>query len=423
MREERIVFILHGRTPSSQGLFRRVTEAPIGFILALARALHRYGTPAHRLEEALGLVADRLGLKAQFFSTPTSIFVAFGDPAEHRTSMLRVDGGELDMGKLAKLDALASAVAARQIDPAEGMRRIDAIENAAPTWSAPPMLLAHAASTATVVVFFQGSPVDIAIAGGLGLLLGVLSLVMTRSSTQARVFELIGAFLAAFVGNLSAAHVDGASSSVITISGLLVLLPGLTLTVALTELVTRNLISGTARLMAAIIVLLELGLGVAVGEAAARAIVDVPAAVAPTTLPPWAEWPAVLISALAMVVVVRAEGRAAFWIVVATLTGFIGARTGTDLLGPQLGVMVGAFALGLLVNLYARVLDRPAQVVLVPATLLLVPGSLGFRGISSLFHQETLSGIEATFGMFAVAMAIVAGLLISSATLSPRRLL
>ena len=66
---------------------------------------------------------------------------------------------------------------------------------------------------------------------------------------------------------------------------------------------------------------------------------------------------------------------------------------------------------------------QPAQVVLVPAVLILVPGSLGFRGISSLLHRETLSGIETTFGMFVVAMAIVAGLLIANATLSPRRVL
>lgn len=32
----------------------------IRFVLALGRALHRYGTPAHRLEEALAIVCRRL---------------------------------------------------------------------------------------------------------------------------------------------------------------------------------------------------------------------------------------------------------------------------------------------------------------------------------------------------------------------------
>jgi uncharacterized membrane protein YjjB (DUF3815 family) len=272
------------------------------------------------------------------------------------------------------------------------------------------------------VVFFHGGLLDVAVAGGVGLLIGTLSLVMQRSTAQARVFELVGAFVAAFVGGLTAAWLPGVSSSVVTVAGLLLLLPGMTLTVAMTELATRNLMSGTARLMAAIIVLLELALGVALGEAAARALVDVPE-VAPDALPRWAEWIAIGVSALAMVVVVRARTRAAPWIALATLTGFFGARAGIDVLGPQMGVLLGSLALGVLVNLYARWRDQPAQVVLVPATLLLVPGSLGFRGISSLLHQQTLSGVETTFGMFVVATAIVAGLLVANAVLSPRRVL
>ncbi len=392
----------------------------IAFVLALARALHRYGTPAHRLEEALAAVSLHLGLSAQFFSTPTTIIVSFGDPADLRTSMLRVEAGELDMGKLAKLDELADAVAQRAIPPVVGMLRIDEIVGAPPTWGPALTTLAHGVTAAAVVVFFHGGIEDVAVAGGLGLFIGVLSLLMKRSTAQARVFELIGAFVAAFASGLAAAAVTGVSSSVVTIAGLLVLLPGMMLTTAMTELATHNLISGTSRLMAAIIVLLELALGVAVGERAAQWLFDAPAAV-PVPLPGWSEWVAVAASALAMVVVVRAQARAAGWIVLASLTGFVGARTGTAALGPELGVLIGAFALGILVNVYARLLDRPAQVVLVPATLILVPGSVGFRGMSSMLDRNTLTGIESTFAMFVVAMAIVAGLLIANATLSPRR--
>lgn len=392
----------------------------IAFVLALARALHRYGTPAHRLEEALAAVCADLGLSAQFFSTPTTIIVSFGDPSELRTAMLRVDAGELDMGKLAQIDALADAVAERAIAPAEGMLRIDAIVDASPTWGPALTTLSHGATAAAVVVFFHGGLSDVAVAGGLGLFIGVLSLMMKRSTAQARVFELIGAFVAAFVSGLAAAAIAGVSSSVVTIAGLLVLLPGMMLTTAMTELATHNLISGTSRLMAAIIVLLELALGVAVGERAAAWLFEVPAAT-PVPLPGWTEWLAVAASALAMVVVVRAQARAAGWIVLASLVGFVGARTGTAALGNELGVLVGAFALGILVNVYARLLDRPAQVVLVPATLILVPGSVGFRGMQSMLDRNTLTGIETTFAMFVVAMAIVAGLLIANATLSPRR--
>jgi uncharacterized membrane protein YjjB (DUF3815 family) len=57
----------------------------------------------------------------------------------------------------------------------------------------------------------------------------------------------------------------------------------------------------------------------------------------------------------------------------------------------------------------------------VPAVLLLVPGSTGFRGMSSLLDKDTLTGVETLFAMFVVAIAIVAGLLVANAFVSPRR--
>jgi len=69
------------------------------------------------------------------------------------------------------------------------------------------------------------------------------------------------------------------------------------------------------------------------------------------------------------------------WIIAGCVVGYIGSTYGTKLLGNgQLGVLLGAFSLGVLSNLYARMFDRPSQVVSVPAVLLLVPGGMGFRG-------------------------------------------
>src|SRR6185436_10363968 len=102
-------------------------ESGIGFVLALGRALHRYGTPAHRMEEALLKVAARLKLEAEIFTSPTALIMSFGKPTELKSRLLRVEGGELDMGKLAALDALADAVASRAITPEQGRQQLDAI--------------------------------------------------------------------------------------------------------------------------------------------------------------------------------------------------------------------------------------------------------------------------------------------------------
>src|SRR5690606_2145335 len=100
---------------------------------------------------------------------------------------------------------------------------------------------------------------------------------------------------------------------------------------------------------------------------------------------------------------------------------YVGTRFGTRWLDSQLAVLVGAFALGVLSNVYARLLDRPSQVVSVPAMLLLVPGGMGFRGMASLLDRDTLTGVDTLFAMFIVATSIVAGLLVATALVSPRR--
>src|SRR5512132_3427517 len=89
--------------------------------------LPRYGTPAPRLEDALLRVCARLDLETEVFTSPTAIIMSFGKPTELKSRLMRVEGGELDMGKLAAVDALADAVIAREISPEQGMKRLEEI--------------------------------------------------------------------------------------------------------------------------------------------------------------------------------------------------------------------------------------------------------------------------------------------------------
>jgi uncharacterized membrane protein YjjP (DUF1212 family) len=397
-----------------------VDDPAIGFVLALGRALHRYGTPAHRLEEALLRVCAPLGIEAEVFTSPTALIMSFGKPVELRSRLLRVEGGELDMGKLAAVDALADDVIAREITPEQGMAQLDAIIAGPPRFGRIPSMLAHAVAAGSFVVFFGGGGWDVALAAAIGLTLGSLAQLIQRSTDQARVFELVGAAFASAAAAIVSSTTTKITPSIVTLAALVVLLPGLSLTVAMTELATRNLIAGTARLMSAVIVLLELVIGVAIGERIAHALVQVHQAT-PVPLPEYATWLALAASSIGVAVVVQAQVRAFGWIIAACVLAYFATRFGSEWLGGQLGVLIGAFALGVLANLYARFLDRPAQVISVPALLLLVPGGMGFRGMSSLLDRDTLNGVETLFAMFIVATSIVAGQLVANALVSPRR--
>jgi len=139
------------------------------------------------------------------------------------------------------------------------------------------------------------------------------------------------------------------------------------------------------------------------------------------SLPAGAVWGALLVAPLALGVLFRAKPEDLWVILPGGALGFWGARLGALWLGPEIGVCLGAFVVGLAANGWARLADRPSAVLSVPGLMLLVPGSLGFRSVDSFVHADTLGGVEAAFAMVLVAVGLVTGLLLANAALSPRR--
>lgn len=401
---------------------RHSEEAARAFVLKLGRGLHSYGYPAHRLEDALGAVSRRLGLEGQFFSTPTALFASFGAPEDQRTFQIRVEPGEVNLEKLTLLEAVTDEVARGATPPAAGSARLDAIVAAPPPYGPVLTTFCFALASGAACRFFGGGWREILVSTGIGLAIGLLALFAGRVPGAGRVFAPTAAALAGLLATLAAKEVGPLSVFVATVSGLIVLIPGFPLTVALTELATRNLVSGTARLTGAVVTFLAIGFGVALGTTIGQRLVGEPPLIQPAALPPWTEWAALLLAPLAFTVLLRAQPRDAGWIVAAGGLAFGGVRAGAHLLGPELGTFLGALLVGVWGNAYSRLLARPAAVTLVPGILLLVPGSLGFRSLTSLLERQTVLGVESAFRMTLVAVALVTGLLFSNVVLPPRPL-
>ena len=393
----------------------------VAFTLRLGQALHRYGTPAHQLEEQMRLVSQRLGLEARFFSTPTSIFASFGPPEALRTSLIRVEPGELDLGRLAHLDALANSVIRGELSPEEGAERVEAVLSEPPRYGNALHLLCWALAASGAALLFGGGLREMGVAAVISLLIGGLDLWTRRQPSTVWVLEPVAAILSSALAVVAASFVGPLSVQIVTLAGLIVLLPGLSLTVAINELATRNLISGTSRLTGAALVFLELGFGVALGTRLTE-LLPLPAKLGPVpALPAWTEPLALVLMLFGVSILFRARPRDWGWIALAGTLAYEGSRLGAQVLGPQLGAFLGALTVGLVTNLLARARNRPAVITLVPAIMLLVPGSIGFRSMESLLARDVLAGVDTAFSMLMVAVALVAGLLFANALYQPRK--
>lgn len=388
----------------------------VGFILSLAQALHRFGTPAHRIEAALSVASRVLGTEARFFSTPTTIMASFGKPEELRTALLRMEPGELDLGKLGKLDRLAGEVIRRKKTPDEGAKEIEAIVAGQDAYGPLLLILCFTVAGGAGAVLFGGGVAE-AITAALGSLVCGLLEHFGHRPAIARVRLPVAGFVAAAVATL-AAHLFPMAPRIATLGGLIVLLPGLGLTVAMTELSTRQLMSGTARLAGAAASLLQLVFGVALGVRLGGLF---PAVHHVATAPaPGSELVALVLLAFAAMVLLRAALTDALWILLVGALGYLGARFGSQHLGPELGAFIGAVLLGAASNLIAHLRDRPSVITIIPGLLLLVPGSVGFRGLESFLIKDVVAGMDTLFLMLMVAVSLGAGLLVGN-VLAPQR--
>jgi uncharacterized membrane protein YjjP (DUF1212 family) len=404
-----------GRTPAADHAVR------VGFILDLGRALHTYGTPAHRLEQTLERAAHTFGIPGQFFATPTSLIAAFGRVEEQRTHLLRLDPGETDLERLAQVDRIGGDVIAGRLAPAEGSARIALAHSGPRRYGSLVRLLAFGLTSACAARFLGGGAKEVAVAGTIGLAGGLLDEIGGRIGGWRRVAAPLGAALAALIAYGLSSVLGGLAISTAILGGLIVLLPGLTLTIAMAELSSRHLVAGTARFAGALGAFLVIAFGVALGARVAAATFGAPLAAPPVPLPGWTEALALAIAALTFTVLLRAHPSHAPAILVVGAVAFVAGRASAAPLGPELAIFAAAFAAAATSNFQARIFDRPASVTLVPALLLIVPGSVGFRSLAALLDRATLDGVEAAFRMTIMLAALVTGMFAAQIVVPARR--
>ncbi len=398
-------------------------SAKRSLLLRLGQALHEAGAPAHRIEEAMDALARRLGVEGRFFTTPTSIFVGFGPPVASQTAVLRVEPAAVNLGRMSLLDQALDDIESGRLDAERGVERLEAIAHVPSPYPPALSVLCFGVSSAAVAVFLGGGGREVVAAAAIGLQTGLLALAARRVAAWNRVFEWVASPAAALAALAWALAFGPLVPDIASLAGLIVLVPGLTLTVAINELASRHLVSGVARLAGAGIAFLAIGFGLALGKRLEPAIGTAAAAAVREPLPDSALWASLLLAPLALTVLFRARRRDAAVILATGLLAYFVARGVSAVAGNDVGVLAAAFALGLAGNLYSRTWRKPAAVPIVPGLLMLVPGSLGVRSIGSLFEREALSGIEFAFGLLAVAVALVAGLLFANLVLPPRRAL
>ncbi len=387
-------------------------------------ALHQFGTPSHRLERVMTELADHLGVRGTFLYTPTALImsIAEGDQ-EEATYLRRVDSGSLDVDKLIKFDETLERFESSEISIEEASEEIDRISQAKPPYSSLLTIVACAISSAAVAVLFRGTLPEVACASLIGLTVCSIEWLHGRFGFERGILEPVTGFVAS-ISSLAFSHFAfPIDDRLVTLAGLIILIPGLGITVALTELAVGHLSAGVARLAGACVSLLTITIGVAIGwRVAAESLRNIPAEKIWTIAPGWT-WVAMIVAPITFAIVFRARPPQWPVIIAVTVLGFLASRFAGEQWGTEVGAFCGAFAVGVASNAYARLRNRPALVPFTPGLIVLVPGSVGFRSLTALLDHETIAGVDFAFTMVILAAALVGGILTANAVLPPKRIL
>lgn len=396
------------------------------FVIKLGEMLHKYGTPAFRLEAHLKTVASHLQLDGYFLVSPTTLTYCLwvqGAPDDdvYNYSM-RVKPGDLDLSSLARTDALVNRLVAGNCTLDEAKAGLKDIETSGSPYPELVTLLAFIVLGSAFSMLMRGSWHDVMWAGTLSTLVYVLVTWANRSQRISTMVEPLASTLVAIIA-VGASRIDpGINQPLVVLSSIIIFVPGLSLAMGFRELAARELISGTARIMDSLMVLFKLYFGTVLGAAIGVLLMGETFPADEFHVPSWTVWPAVLLLACALSVVFKARASDAPWGVASGILAYGVSILVTTAWGSTLGAFLGAFAVGVYANLFARWRNAPAALVTLPGIVVLVPGSKVYVGLdNAISHQQIVSVDDIGVQTFLLFMSLIAGLVFASAVVEPRK--
>lgn len=404
--------------------------ARIAFVVELAEHLHAYGTTAQRLEGTMIAVTQRLGLGCEPWVNPTGMVLSFSDPLRppgdsDTTRVIRLSPGDTDLYKLCEADRIAEHVLNGEMDIAEGYAALRDLDARGPgRWGKALHVCGFALVAMAVAGLWRLPWADIATAGTIGLLIGLLDRLTSNGTRLKEAHEALAGMLAGLVAILVSAFLVPLNLNTVIIASLIVMLPGMALTNAINELTSQHLVSGTARFAGAITTVLKLTIGTIIALALMQMLGVTPSVRASRPQPDWVEWAALATAAAAFAILFRAGKRDVLLVMAAAASGYLVSRWVGTALGPNIGLFVAALVTTAAGNGYARWANRPGALIRVPGLIMLVPGSNSLRGLMNLVQrQDIAAGQEAMLIVMNIVLALIAGLLFGNLLLPARKAL
>jgi len=396
------------------------------FVVKLGRALHECGTTSQRIERHLMNVTRMLGLNGSFMISPTTFTCAFWetDELDQFIHIERVEPAENNLGRLWEIDRLVESIADGRISFDEGNEQLERVVRAPWNYSSWANAFSWALSGGSFAALLSANAQDCITATILSLILFFITDLASRHAGWKPVVTILAPFVSGVLAGAVAAAGIGINVPFVILSSIIIFIPGLALTVALTEISVGQLISGSSRLVDASMLLVKLFFGAISGMAVSAFVFHGNEGVTHSLpmLPHWRTWLALAGLSFGIGIAFNIPPRKMSWGLLSAAIAFVAASLGEAWFGMYAGMFIGALAVGLYSNLYSRITRGPGSILMTQGIVLLVPGSKTYMILNHwVSGQNILPGASSGNQALMVFISLIAGLLFSNALLPTQK--
>lgn len=395
------------------------------FVATLGATMAAANYPVTMVREVMAQTSRAYGLDHQFLALPN--YVQVGSPTGEGLYIVNPDF-TLRYDQSFPLAQLVARAPSGTIEPAEGIAELDRIRNQErrfPVWVT---IIGYAVQSAGLALILQPTPLALAGSTLMGLLVGSLSVLGRKVDAIGYLLPTLCAFLVAlFVFTFSERWHMGHDSLRALAAPLATFLPGAAITLAVIELATHHIVSGASRLVAGFMQIAQLAFGILIAAQVVGIGNDKFGTTELNELGAWAPLLGVVVYGLGSMLNFGPPTSFLPWMLLMLLTAYGGQWVGNELFGSY----ASGFSGGLVLIVFALAVSHrpntpPTVSLILPGFWLLVPGSLGFMGITELFGGQSSGIFTATLiSMMSIAVGVQTGLLLWRAAIqmsgSPHR--
>ncbi|MBE5815588.1 MAG: threonine/serine exporter family protein [Clostridiales bacterium] len=235
-----------GRLPLPQGGRPMNTAGRIKALTLAGRIILENGGETYRAEDTVVRMAQSMGLEEpDAFGVPSGLFISFTDETgERRTNVCRMRGRDTDLGRVDQVNQLSRRLAAGQITEEELLRQLTLLSSPSETsrWHMP---LTAALTAVGFALMFNGSLWEMLISALCAAVTQMIPwLLPLQHSSMAK--NVVGSAISTLLPMLFH-HLTGFGLVDAMVAGALMpLVPGLSMTNAVLDVVRGDMVSGTA---------------------------------------------------------------------------------------------------------------------------------------------------------------------------------